>query len=478
MSSSIAKNTAFMTLASVGQKVISFVYFTLIARALGAEGTGKYFFALSFTTIFVVFVDLGLTNVLVREAAKVKEKIKDYVSTILSVKIILGLLSYAAVFLIIQLLGYPVETKQLVYLSGVTMLFDSLHLTFYGVLRALGDLRYEALGIVGSQLLTLILGSSFLFAGLPLIFLILAFTIPSFINVCFAATMLYRKYQVRLAPRYEPVIFRPLARLAVPFAVAAILARLYSYTDSILLSKLAGDVAVGWYSIPYKITYAFQFVPLALVAALYPRFSEYFEHNQARLAYVLERGLKYLLIIVLPIVVGISLLAKDIVLSIYTAEYLNSIVPLQILLAGLVFSYVSFPIGAFLNACNRQTTQTGIVAAALGVNVILNLLLIPRIGVTGAAMAALVGNILLAVLGYAMIPRIAPIHHGWILKTTLQLVVSVVVMGIFVWRVNALSHFTVAILTGAVVYPVMLFATRAVTAQQLREAWLLIRRQS
>ena len=452
--SSIAKNTAFMTLASVGQKVISFVYFTLIARSIGAEGTGKYFFALSFTTIFVVFVDLGLTNVLVREAAKMKEKIQDYVGTILSAKLILGLLSYAAVLFAINLLGYPAETKQLVYLSGVTMLFDSLHLTLYGVLRALNDLRYEAMSIVGSQLFTLILGSSFLLAGLPLIFLILAFTIPSFINVCFALTVLCRKYRVSLWPRYEGVIFRPLARLAVPFAVAAILARFYSYTDSILLSKLAGDVAVGLYSIPYKITYAFQFVPLALVAALYPRFSEYFEHNQGRLAYAFERGIKYLLIMVFPIVVGISLLAKDIVLSIYTAEYLNSIIPLQILLAGLIFSYVSFPIGAFLNACNRQITQTVIVAIALALNVALNIILIPRWGVAGAALSALAGNILLAVLGYAVVPRITAIHHGWLAKTGLQVALAAGVMGVFVWRVNAMSHFTLAIFAGAVGYPV------------------------
>lgn len=474
--SSIAKNTAWMTLASVGQKVISFVYFTLIARTIGVEGTGKYFFALSFTTIFVVFVDLGLTNVLVREAAKMTEKIKDYVATIFSVKIILGLLSYAALLIAIKALGYPPETKQLVYLSGVTMLFDSLHLTIYGVLRALGDLRYEAMGVVGSQLLTLILGSAFLFAGWPLIFLILAFTIPSFINVCFAALILYRKHRVTLRPRYQPAIFRLLARLALPFALAAILARFYSYTDSILLSKLAGDVAVGLYSIPYKITYAFQFVPLALVAALYPRFSEYFERDQGRLAYVFERGIKYLLIMVLPIVVGISLLAKDIVLSVYTAEYLNSIVPLQILLAGLIFSYVSFPIGAFLNACGRQTTQTAIVGIVLALNVILNLIFIPRFGVTGAAVAALAGNILLTALGYAAVPRVTRIHHGWLAKTALQVCLAAAVMGVFVWWVNQLSHFTVAILTGAAVYPIMLLATRAVTTQQIREAILLIKR--
>lgn len=476
MGKSIVKNTAFMTAASVGQKIISFVYFTLVARNIGAEGTGKYFFALSFTTIFVIFIDLGLTNVLVREAAKRKENIQSYISTILAVKIFLGIATYAAAFLAINLLGYPIETKHLVYLSAVTMLFDSLHLTIYGALRAIGDLKFEAASIVGSQLTTLVLGSIFLYFGFPLIFLILAFTIPSFFNVLYAGYVAHRFYRIRLVPAFDKNTFFFLGRIAIPFALAAIFARFYSYADSILLSKIAGDVAVGWYSIAYKITYAFQFIPLALIAALYPRFSEYFIRDKKRLSYVFERGIKYLLLIVLPIAVGIGTLAPDIIETIFTAEYLRAVLPLQILLAGLVFSFVSFPIGACLNACDRQVTQTIITAVVLVANVALNLLLIPRIGIVGAAIAALAGNVLLTVLGYAVVPKIMSISHMFLLRSIMQLAVSAFVMGLVVWFVNTLSHFTIAILAGMTVYPTALFLTRGLTRAQLREALALIKK--
>lgn len=465
-----------MTAASVGQKVVSFIFFTLIARHLGAELTGKYFFALSFSTIFVVFVDLGLTNVLVREGARLKEKIQSYFSTILSVKLVLGILAYAAAALVINLMDYPIEIKRLVYLSAVTMLFDSLHLTLYGILRAVGDLKYEAASIVGSQILTFTLGSVFLYLNFPLIFLILAFTIPSFLNVCFAALVLFQKYRIALTPRYEADTFKYLSRVAIPFALAAVCARIYSYIDSVLLSKLIGDTAVGWYSISYKITYAFQFVPLALVAALYPRFSDYFTRDKERLAYLFQQAMKYLLIIVFPIAVGIGVLARDIVLALYTSGYSNSILPLQILLIGLVFSYVSFPIGAFLNACNRQAAQTAIVVSVMILNIVLNLLLIPRLGVVGAAVAALVGNVCLTVSGYVIVPRLAKISHRFLFRTLCQLIVATAVMGVTVWYVNLMSHFTVAILAGAVVYPLMLLATRTVTRQQLQEAIRLVRR--
>ncbi|MBI5222266.1 MAG: oligosaccharide flippase family protein [Candidatus Magasanikbacteria bacterium] len=475
MSKSIAHNTAWMTVASVGQKIISFVYFTILARNIGVENTGKYFFALSFTTVFVVFVDLGLNNVLIREGAREKSKLQQYLSSVLFAKIFFGVLSYAAVFLAINWMGYPVETKYLVYLSGVTMLFDSLHLSIYGVLRAMGNLKYEALAVAGSQFLTLILGTTFLYLRLPLIYLIAAFTIPSFINVCYASAVLYWKYRIKLKPRWDKEVMKFFGRIAVPFALAAIFARVYSYADSILLSKLAGDAAVGWYSIPYKITYAFQFIPLALVAALYPKFSEYFANNRQKLALAYGQGIKYLLLVVMPVALGIGVLARPIVLSLYTAEYLNSVLPLQILLAGLVFSYISFPIGAFLNACNRQATQTFIIFCVMVLNIALNLFLIPRYGVIGAAIAALAGNFVLTVWGYAIAPRVTAIPHRFLFKSFGQILLAAGVMGAVVYQVNLWSNYLIAILAGAVVYSAMLFVTRAIDIAQLKEAIHMVR---
>ena len=73
----IAKNTSYFTLALIVQKIISFSYFTIIARNLLPDDLGKYYFAISFTTIFAIFIDLGLSNVLMREVPKIKEKIKE-----------------------------------------------------------------------------------------------------------------------------------------------------------------------------------------------------------------------------------------------------------------------------------------------------------------------------------------------------------------------------------------------------------------
>ena len=476
MKKSVAKNTAFMTMASVGQKLIAFVYFTIVARTLGADATGMYVTALAFTTLFVVFVDLGMTNVLIRESAKYKDNMQQYFSVVLMNKLFLGVLSYIALFIAANALGYDIALRHLIYLSGVTMLFDSLHLSLYGVLRAIGDLRFEAAGIVGSQATTLILGGIALYLGLPLIFLILAFTIPSGLNALFAMIVLYRNYGVGPWPRFDREVFVHLGKITIPFALAAVFARVYSYIDTILLSKLAGTTAVGWYAIPYKITFAFQFIPLALVAALYPRFSEFFVKDKKKLAKSFEQAMKYLMLIVFPISVGIGVLAEDIILLLYTDAYVHSIVPLQILISGLIFSYLSFPIGAMLNACNKQVVQTTIIGVVMVINIVLNVLFIPQFGILGAAAAALIGNVVLAFAGYMVIPQITKVNHGWLLRMLLLIGASAAVMGIVVFYVQSIMHFVLAIVVGVLVYPVMLFITRAVRVAELQEARALLRR--
>lgn len=472
----IAQNTALISGASVLQKVISFVYFTLVASTVGVAGTGKYIAALSFTAIAVVFVDLGFTNVLIREVSKMREKAQTYLSTALTAKLLFGTAAYTAVAGIAVFSGwYDGETQQLILLSGVTMLFDSMHTSFYGMLRAYGTLKYEAIGIVGTQFGTLLFGSIFLFSGFPLVFLILAFTIPSGLNALYAGIMLARTHGIVPTIRFDRRIFFFLGRIAIPFALAGIFGRVYGYIDSQLLFTLVGEEALGWYSIPNKISTAFLFIPAAFVAALYPRFSEFFVREPNRLAHLFFESIKYILVIALPIAVGIGILSHDIVLAIYGLEYAHSILPLQILMASMIWGFVFFIIGALLNACNKQVVQTVVVGMGMLVNIGLNVWYIPLFGVVGAAVASLITNVFLGILGYIMVPKHIAIPFGMLFRMLIKLVLAALGMGIVVWWTNRHAHFFVAIAAGVVVYPMSLFATRAFAREEMTRIVALFR---
>ncbi len=465
----IAKNTSFITAASVLQKVFSFIYFTLVARTIGVEATGQYTFALAFTTVFVIFIDLGFTQVLIREGAKQKDKLQTYFSNILFVKIFAGFITYITLWIITSNSEYSTVTQTLILISGVTMLFDSLHLTNYAVLRAQENLRYEALGLIGSQGLTLLIGSCFLWYGAPLPFLMLAFLIPSVCNVLYSFFILIKRYSIYPIPTCNLDVLSPLIKMMIPFAIAAILARLYSYADTLILAHMAGESAVGLYSVPYKITYAFQFIPLALGAALYPKFSYSFEHEKENIPKLLRQSIQYLFLCVIPISIGLSVLAPTIIPLIYTDAYTGSILTLQILLTGLIFSFLTFPLGALLNACNKQHIQTGIIACALVLNVILNIILIPAYSIIGAALAALLGNIFFVVCGLFAARTLA---RGWFIQAYTSLggiTLSGIIMGGVVWYSTHYIHFILSIGLGALVYVGCLFLFHIVSIASLKQ---------
>ncbi len=111
---SVARNTTILTIASICQRLLAFVYFTIIAREIGAENLGKYSFTLSFAMIFTIFVDLGLTSAMVREIAKSKEKTKEFVNVVFGAKIICSILTFGLIFAAINILNYPEMTRNFV----------------------------------------------------------------------------------------------------------------------------------------------------------------------------------------------------------------------------------------------------------------------------------------------------------------------------------------------------------------------------
>ncbi|MDO8499478.1 MAG: flippase [bacterium] len=392
---SVTKNTSFLTAASILQKVISFLYFTFVARAVGVENTGKYFFAISFTTIFAVVADFGLAPLLTREAARYPDRTEEYLSTVFIGKLIFGLVAIGLVGAAINLLGYAADIRELVYLSALTMWFDNLQTTFYSVLRARKNLVFESVAIVVAQLLTMIIGTVSIIMGAPLIWLIVAYTIPSFLNFLYAGVVVRRVYSIHYSWLFNRDIFKIFVYTAWPFALAGLLGRLYSYSDAIMMSKLLPAEALGWWSVPYKIIFAFQFIPAALSASVYPVMSELFVSDPTKIGSLFLKSWRYLFIVVLPLAFGLMVFAEPIIIKLYRADYLPSVPVLRILAVSLIFSFLAFINGATLNATNRQKTQTALLAVTLVFNLVLNYWLIPGWGIIGAAWAALASSILL-----------------------------------------------------------------------------------
>lgn len=455
--SNIAKNTSYLTLALVLQKIISFTYFTLLARYVGPANLGKYYFALSFTTIFAIFIDLGFANVLTREVAKDSSRAETWLANILSLKVPLAFLSLAAVFILINVLGYDPLTRNLVYICSICMVLDSFTATFFSVVRGFHNLKYESISSVIFQIIVLTIGYSALLLGGGLIPAMFALAIASAYNFIYAIIILKNKIKVAIKLIYDKHLTREIIAISWPFAVYAIFQRLYTYLDSVFLSVLSGDEQVGLYQIAFKIIFALQFLPMAFTASLYPAMSSYWHNNREQLIISFERALSYLIIISLPIIVGAVVLADKIIL-LFKAGYGGALLPLQISIISLFFIFINFPIGSLLNACDKQRKNTlnmGIVTAA---SIILNLLLIPRYQAIGASITVLITNGLMFVLGIYWVKKIIPYRAAKNLMIFAKVLFACFVMGLIIYFGKNYLNVFVATIIGSLIYFALLLA--------------------
>jgi len=467
MSYTVAQNTTFFTAASVLQRVISFGYFIIIARLVGVENTGQYFFAIAFTAIFTVVADFGLNLTLVREAARREKDFEHFANTIFWSKIFFGIFSYGLVVLFANLLGYDTTLRHLIYLSGITMFLDNIHSIFYSLFRARKNLLFEAAGVIMSQFLTLVIGGIALFLKWPLYWLILAYAIPSFCNVIYISTAARLRLGINLNFTWDKSLFKWFISMSVPFALAGIINRLFSYSDSILMSKMLSARELGLWGVPYKINFAFQFIPAALTASIYPAMSTLFVTDKDRIGDLFAKAWQYLLLIVMPIAFGLWAIAEPVIAKLYGKSYLPSVPILQLLLVSLVLSFLSFVTGATLNAINRQKIQTILLAISLVTSVTMNLILLPIFGILGAAITAAISNVILTIGGSIVVRRIVKINWRQIADYSWRIFLSAGVMGVTAYLLVQRISFIIVIPIAGLIYVVFLFFTRALTKDLL-----------
>ena len=474
----VAKNTSYYTIALIIQKVISFGYFSYLAVQIGADSLGKYTFALSFTTIFAVIIDLGLANVITREIAKFQGKAGEYLTAVLAVKIPLSILTYLIVVGLINLMGNPEVTRQLVYISGIIMVIDSFTLTFYAIFRGFHNLRVESIGTIIFQIL--VAGSGIVLVQLThdVRLLILAVLLGSAFNLFYSMILLLKRLKIKLTLKADKSLLKSLLIITIPFALAGIFTRVYGYIDSVFLHQFVSDEAVGHYSIPYKITFALQFIPLAFIAALYPAFSTFFNDSKEMLKMTFQKSIIYLAIIAVPITFGIMALADKVILHVYSEEYLASILPLQILMSSLTLLFINFPLGALLNACNRQVRNTINIGVVMVINIVLNLYLIPKYGVAGAASASSISTLIMFVLQLYVAGQIVKMDAWYLAKQFAKVLLAGIVMYLVIIYLKASVFYLLLIPAGAMVFFIVLFMTKSFTVKEFKELLKSISRKS
>jgi O-antigen/teichoic acid export membrane protein len=447
----------------------------LLPRALGDANLGKMTVAFTLTGLFGLVISLGIGPYLTKAVARDGTAARDLVLNALVLRIPLALAASGLAYLSATLLGYDGLMAELVLLSGVSVGMLALANVLTGALN--GIQKMQPVVIIGStaKILGLALVALFFLADHPFReYGLVWFFIASIIADAFTfLASLWAALQSgllggRLAPRSWLVIIVG----GIPFLTWESALLVYGRIDMVLLPLFATDAVVGWYAAAYRVIGMTTFVPAIMMTAVFPALSSTAVTDRAAFIAIARRSLQIVLLAMMPIALGIMLLADKIVALLGYPESFSHSVPLIVILAiQLPLVSVDMIIGTSLNALGKQRRWaiTGVVAAVL--NPALNLAFIPAThaafgnGAIGAAIVTVLTEIVMMGAGLWLL-------HGEVFNRESVLIgvksaAAGLVMAGVVWVTRELP-FPLTVALGCATYLSALPMLGGVTSQDFR----------
>lgn len=397
----IVKNFSFLLASSIVSKVALAFATVYLARVLGPRYYGIIGFSQAFAVYFNLLTDLGLKTTALRELSRVDDRI-SYQNVIFATKLSLTLLAVILYILASYLLPIDAETRPVLLLYVVSTFLSGILIDW--VYMAAEKMKYVAIAESIKTALYVILLLTLVSKSTHTIRIPVAYAIAMSISSCYLLLNL-KRMRLSLKPKWCFVDIYQTLRLTIPLGAAQIFITLYYYSDQLLLGFLKSKEVVGYYSAPYKIiNFGVLFLNLIISSSI-PFLTRLLNRNQD----LYERIVNFLgrvsLFIAFPVGMAITLYSKNIILILFGEEYVNSVVVLQVIVWSLVAIGIRFVFENYLIISGSQKSYLKYTAMYFCVNMILNLILIPRFGALGAAIATLGADITFTLFLFIVLPR-------------------------------------------------------------------------
>lgn len=365
-------------------------FLILAARRLGAAGFGDFQFAFSYCAIWTSVADFGFSLVVLREAAKYRERLADYVGNTFLIRLPLAVVTYLLMLASLPAFRFipgfepSADAESTVIRLGISFLLSSLLLVHYAAFRTRDNTWFEGMGVALTALLTLGFGVVALErgAGPPglgtamLAAAGIVFLIESAIGV-----FRFRFHRFRVDAR----LLRELGRQALPLGWGTVGYQLYYQSGIVLLYVFKGREAVGVFAAAYQLVTTALQVPVAYFKTVLPHYARAVQESRQRFEGLVAESAALMAALSLPLAVAGSMLAHVLVPLVYPSGYELTAPVFRVVVWVTAASWVgqTFINGLIAEGKSRWYQRYSLYAAAVSFG--LNLVMIPRFGALGAA---------------------------------------------------------------------------------------------
>jgi O-antigen/teichoic acid export membrane protein len=368
-----------LTASQVAKWSLRLVFVVVVARALGPEKFGAYALLFAVTEFLAAATGTGYADYLTRETAKDERMGWGLGSQLVMLRIVIAVPVGAIAVGVLALLRYPRSVLIGAVLLALTIVPRSFSESVQGVLRGIQQYgSYLAIELAfGVSLAT---GGFLLFVRHGGIAFAIAVEILSACAAAAAGLMFAKRFKSTERIRLSG---SNLLKKSAVFNAYSFIGSLYDRFDVVLLSKLAGDYATGIYSVAYRALNMTQIAAYGLLYSLLPGLSRDAAGTAERRR--LEKAMGVLLSAGFVVILVTLVFADPVVRLVLGPRYAEAASALKILIWAVILRYLNFGLNIALLAAGRERVFLTTSLTCLGLNLIGNLVLIPRYGWRAAA---------------------------------------------------------------------------------------------
>lgn len=459
--------------AQVMMKALGFLFNVYVVRRLGDEHFGRYAAVMAFVSIFAIFSDLGMAPYMLREIAADRKNVRWLLPNVVALRLLLSIGVVAASTLVANLLGKGPEMVLGIFIGACSLFMYAFQGPLDSTLVAWERLDYSATFSFASQLVFWGLGTAFLIIGWGFVGLLVA----SLVSVASLA-LLEGRIVLREVGWNEltlvPHRWGELIKASLPFGISGLSFSLQSQFDTAYMSIMLTDAAVGWYNVPLQLVQMSMLLAQSVCSSMFPSLARAYSEDRISIYGIVQRTLKYLLMLSLPIAVGGAILADRLIPFLYTEEFVNSIVLMRILIWTVPILFLSELLGVVNLATHRERTVAKINVFNAFISVVLNLIAVPVAGAVGAALARVGSRGIRLGQYWRLLGSRLLVGEHW--KDLLRVALAAGVMGAGLILLRNLNLF-ISIGAGASLYVLFLFLFRAVDREEVRRLLDLLARR-
>lgn len=375
-----------------------------VQNVTGPETYGVYFSLFNFSLLFQVLLDFGFNNFNNRYIARHPEQLGRYFSTMIVAKLLFAF-AYALVAWAVAIgIGFNNEHIQLLGL----ILISQILLSFFTYLRsniaALHLFRSDAWLSISDKIFSSILCAILLWTNIfpweiSIRNFILAQIAGYSLSCLLGVTILYWRKQ-RLVWQPDPALIREVIRKSMPYALLTFLMAAYYRIDGVMLERMLGPEGpeqAGIYASAFRLLDALTIIGYMFAAILLPTFSRMFEKGEA-VQNLMDLGLRAIASVTIPMAAGFFFFRQELMHLLYVKSDQHYGNIFGLLMIGFLLISMVYIFGTLLTARGNLRTLNLIAVVGLGLNILLNVWLIPKYQAEGAAIATLCTQFIVTLL--------------------------------------------------------------------------------